>query len=221
VSEVFSLITLQVTSLGGGSGTSLNSLSYLEPLTRLKDVYWAALICAVLAFAGVFLLLRTRLGLSLTATRDNEAGARSLGVRSTITRRIAYTVAGIGCGAAGGLMLMSNLDIVPTSAYSVNLSAYMIFIVLIGGIGTIEGPVIGAVVFWFVQLKFASYGAYYLIGLGALAVVITLALPGGIAGLIRRITHVDPFPVGYSVAGDDRGDRFLPRPDSSIESPSR
>ncbi len=219
IAEVFSLITLQITSLGGGSGTSLNSLSYLEPLTRLKDVYWASLICAVLAFAGVFLLLRTRLGLSLTATRDNEHGARSLGVRSAITRRIAYTVAGAGCGAAGGLMLMSNLDIVPTSAYSVNLSAYMIFIVLIGGIGTIEGPVIGAVVFWFVQLKFASYGAYYLIALGALAVLITLALPGGIAGLIRRITHVDPFPVGYLVAGDEQADGLVAAPDSTIESP--
>jgi branched-chain amino acid transport system permease protein len=101
----------------------------------------------------------------------------------------------------------------------VNLSAYMIFIVLIGGIGTIEGPVIGAVVFWFVQLKFASYGAYYLIALGALAVLITLALPGGIAGLIRRITHVDPFPVGYLVAGDEQADGLVAAPDSTIESP--
>jgi branched-chain amino acid transport system permease protein len=205
VAEVFSLITLQVTALGGGSGTSLLSLSYLLPLARLKDVYWASLICAVFAFLGVFLVMRTRLGLGLTATRDSEDGARSLGVRSTATRRIAYTVAGIGCGAAGGLLLMSNLDIVPSSAYSVNLSAYMIFIVLIGGIGTIEGPVIGAVVFWFVQLKFASYGAYYLIALGALAMLITLVLPGGIAGLIRRLTHVDPFPVGYVVSGEREG----------------
>jgi len=123
VAEVFSLVTAQINSLGGGSGTSLNSLSYLEPLTRLKDVYWAALICAVLALAGVYLLLRTRTGLALTATRDDEDGARSLGVRSVLTRRIAYTVAGVGCGAAGGLYLMSNLDIVPSSAYSVNLSA--------------------------------------------------------------------------------------------------
>jgi branched-chain amino acid transport system permease protein len=213
VAEVFSLITLQVNSLGGGSGTSLNSLSYLEPLTRLKDVYWAALICAVLAFVGVYMLLRSRTGLALTATRDDEDGARSLGVRSVLTRRIAYTVAGIGCGAAGGLYLMSNLDIVPSSAYSVNLSAYMIFIVLIGGLGTIEGPVIGAVVFWYIQLEFAADGAYYLIALGVLAVLMTLVLPGGIAGLIRRLTRVDPFPVGYTLgaapadapeAGEDR-----------------
>ena len=204
VAEVFSLITLQINSLGGGSGTSLNSLSYLLPLTRLNDVYWASLICAVIAFATVYLLLRSRTGLALTATRDDEAGARSLGVRSTLTRRIAYTVAGIGCGAAGGLLLMSNLDIVPSSAYSVNLSAYMIFIVLIGGIGTIEGPIIGAVIFWYVQLEFANYGAYYLIALGALAVVMTLVLPGGVAGVIRRLTRVDPFPVGYVLA-DERG----------------
>ena len=200
VAEVFSLITAQDTSLGGGSGTSLLSLSYLEPLTRLKDVYWAALICATLAFVGVYLLMRTPVGLALTATRDDEDGARSLGVRSVLTRRIAYTVAGIGCGAAGGLYLMSNLDIVPSSAYTVNLSAYMIFIVLIGGIGTIEGPVIGAVIFWFIQLKFASYGAYYLIALGVLAVLMTLVLPGGIAGLIRRLTRTDPFPVGFTLA---------------------
>ena len=94
---------------------------------------------------------------------------------------------------------MSNLDIVPSSAYSVNLSAYMIFIVLIGGLGTIEGPVIGAVVFWYIQLEFAADGAYYLIALGVLAVLMTLVLPGGIAGLIRRLTRVDPFPVGYTL----------------------
>jgi branched-chain amino acid transport system permease protein len=203
VAEVFSLITQQINSLGGGSGTSLDALSYLEPITRLKDVYWAALICAVITFVGVYWLLRSRTGLALTATRDDEDGARSLGVRSTLTRRIAYTVAGIGCGAAGGLLLMSNLDIVPSSAYSVNLSAYMIFIVLIGGLGTIEGPVIGAVVFWYIQLEFASDGAYYLIALGALAVLMTLVLPGGIAGLIRRVTHVDPFPVGYTLASEE------------------
>jgi branched-chain amino acid transport system permease protein len=197
IAEVFSLITLQDTSLGGGSGSALYGLSYLLPATRLKDVYWAALICAVTAFVGVYLLLRTRTGLSLTATRDDEEGARSLGVRSTLARRVAYTIAGIGCGAAGGLLLMSNLDIVPSSAYSVNLSAYMIFIVLIGGLGTVEGPVIGAVIFWFIQLKFASYGAYYLIALGGLAVLMTLVVPGGIAGVIRRFTRVDPFPIGY------------------------
>ena len=217
VAEVFSLITAQINSLGGGSGTSLNSLSYLEPLTRLKDVYWAALICAVLALAGVYLLLRTRTGLALTATRDDEDGARSLGVRSVLTRRIAYTVAGIGCGAAGGLYLMSNLDIVPSSAYSVNLSAYMIFIVLIGGIGTIEGPVIGAVVFWYIQLEFASYGAYYLIALGVLAVLMTLLLPGGVAGLIRRLTRVDPFPIGYTLAAEPAAD--APPPGSTPQEP--
>jgi branched-chain amino acid transport system permease protein len=205
VAEVFSLITLQINSLGGGSGTSLNSLSYLLPITRLKDVYWTALLCAVIAFAIVYLLLRSRIGLALTATRDDEDGARSLGVRSTLTRRIAYTVAGMGCGAAGGLLLMSNLDIVPSSAYSVNLSAYMIFIVLIGGIGTIEGPIIGAVIFWYVQLEFANYGAYYLIALGALAVLMTLVLPGGVAGVIRRLTRADPFPVGYVVASESAG----------------
>ncbi len=217
VAEVFSLITLQINSLGGGSGTSLNGLSYLLPLTRLKDVYWAALVCAVLAFTGVVLLLRTRVGLALTATRDDEDGARSLGVRSVLTRRIVYMVAGIGCGAAGGLLLMSNLDIVPSSAYSVNLSAYMIFIVLIGGIGTIEGPVIGAIVFWYVQLEFASYGAYYLIALGVLAVLMTLVLPGGIAGLLRRLTRFDPFPIGYTLTGD--ADRSIRRTTATDNGP--
>ncbi len=210
IAEVFSLVSLQITSLGGGSGAALESLSNLGPVTRLKDVYWAALICAVVAFAGVYFLLRTRTGLSLTAARDDEEGARSLGVRSTLARRIAYTVAGIGCGGAGGLLLMSNLDIVPSSAYSVNLSAYMIFIVLIGGIGTIEGPLIGAIVFWIIQLEFASYGAYYLIALGALAVLVTLVLPGGLAGLMRRVTRVDPFPIGYTLSPKVAGDGAPP-----------
>lgn len=205
VAEVFSLITVQISTLGGGSGTALMSLSNFGPTTRLHDTYWAALVCAVAGFVGVWLLLRSRTGLTLIASRDDEQGARSLGARSGIAKRLAYGAAGLGCGAAGGLFLLSNLDIVPSSAYSVNLSAYMIFIVLIGGLGTIEGPVLGAVVFWAIQLEFASYGAYYLIGLGTLAVFMTLVFPGGIAGGLRRATRVDPFPIGYVLhQGSDR-----------------
>jgi branched-chain amino acid transport system permease protein len=217
VAEIFSLITAQISTLGGGSGTALMSLSNFGPEARLHDTYWAALSCAAVGFAGVWLLLRTRTGLTLVASRDDEGGARSLGARSVVAKRTAFAVAGLGCGAAGGLFLLSNLDIVPSSAYSVDLSAYMIFIVLIGGLGTIEGPVMGAVVFWAIQLEFASYGAYYLIGLGVLAVFMTLVLPGGIAGAIRRFTHGDPFPIGYTLLPARQGPAPGARQGSPLE----
>ena len=80
------------------------------------------------------------------AIRDDETGARSVGVRVSRAQRVVFLVAAAGCGAAGALYAISQQFIVPTAALSVMFSAEMIFITIIGGIGTIEGPIIGTVV---------------------------------------------------------------------------
>ncbi len=73
----------------------------------------------------------------------------------------------------------------------------MIFMVLVGGIGTFEGPVIGAILFFVVQQNFANLGAYYLIGLGAVAIGFALFLPRGVWGLLNDWRPVRLLPVGY------------------------
>ena len=92
---------------------------------------------------GVYWLLRSRYGLGLTAMRDSETASESQGIDVGATKLCVYVIAAVGCGLAGALYFLMNLRISPDAAFGVNWSAFIIFIVVIGGIGTIEGPIIG------------------------------------------------------------------------------
>ncbi|MCX4825886.1 branched-chain amino acid ABC transporter permease [Streptomyces sp. NBC_01142] len=133
----------------------------------------------------------------MQAIRDDEDAAASLGVRVRPLKLMLFVLAGFGCGAAGALTLANTLFIQPQSIFGVQWSAYMIFMVLVGGIGTFEGPLIGAVLFFTVQYLFADQGAWYLIGLGLTAVAFALFLPRGLWSLLSDRLHVQLLPVGY------------------------
>ena len=197
VAEAVLLAVLRSDSLGGGTGATLRGLSDLDPALRQAYTYWAALAVAVAALLGTYLLLRSRVGLDLTAIRDNEIGARSVGVRVALAKGIVYFVAAAGAGAAGGVLIISQLFVQPTSVFSVQWSAYMIFVALIGGLGSIEGPIVGTVIFYLLQQTLADRGAWYLIILGSVAVLMAMWVPRGIWGLISDRFDLRLFPVGY------------------------
>ncbi len=199
IAEVYRLVTVRDTSLGGGSGRSLTTLSNLDPSVREALTYWVALGVALVTLVGAYLLMRSRLGLALTAVRDDERAAASAGVRVSRAKRIVYLVAAAGCGAAGGVLIVSQLGVQPDSAFSVQWSAYMIFIVVIGGIGTLEGPLVGTIIFFVIQQVFANYGTWYLVLLGALAIGGAVLMPGGVWGTLRNRTGAELFPVGHRV----------------------
>ena len=197
VADVCQLLISRFSSLGGGTGKSLPGLEGTDPTVLTAATYWAALAVTVAALAAVYLVLRRRLGLSLTAVRDNEIGARSLGVRVARTQRAVYLMAALGCGAAGALLIISQLNVEPTSAFTVQWSAEMIFVTVIGGTGSIEGPIIGTILFFAPQQTLAQYGPWYLIILGAVAVAVAIWAPRGLWGLIADRTNLRLFPVGY------------------------
>lgn len=197
VAEAFQLIVSRIPSVGGGAGASLRGMNGLDPAVREALTYWAALIVVVAAVGGSYLLLRSRLGLDLTAIRDNEIGARSVGVRITQAKRIVYLVSAAGCGAAGALLIISQLNVQATSIFSVQWSAYMIFVALIGGVGTIEGPIVGTLIFYTLQQTLADRGAWYLIVLGTVAVLMAMFVPRGLWGLASDRFDFRLFPVGY------------------------
>jgi branched-chain amino acid transport system permease protein len=199
IAEVWHLVTIQDNSLGAGSGSALTTLSGIDPVFRDALTYWSALGVAVCCVLGCFLLLRGRIGLALTAIRDDETAAGSSGVRVGPAKRTVYLVAAAGCGAAGGLVIVSQLNVAPDSAFSVQWSAYMIFMVLLGGIGTLEGPIVGAALFTIVQQYFAADGAWYLIVLGAACVPAAIWLPRGLWGLVERHTRIRVLPLGRFV----------------------
>ncbi len=198
VAEVFALLTIRSSSLGGGTGTNVPGLDSFDPVVLGALTYWAALAVAVLTLAGCFLVLRSRVGLALTAVRDDERAARAVGVRVGWAKRTVYLVAALGAGAAGALLAISQLNVQPDNVYGVQWSAYMIFVVLIGGIGTLEGPIVGTIVFFTLQQTLASQGAWYLIIVGSVAVAMAVWVRSGLWGLLDRFGF-RLFPVGYRV----------------------
>jgi branched-chain amino acid transport system permease protein len=199
IAEVYRLLIVRDNDLGGGSGRSLTTLSGLDHTLREAITYWVALAVAVASLLGCYLLLRSRLGLALTSVRDNETAARSAGVDVLRAKRVVYLVSAAGCGSAGGILLVSSLNVHPDTAFSVQWSAYMIFIAVIGGIGYLEGAIVGSIVYFAVQEIFANYGSWYLILLGVLAVIGAVWLPKGLWGELRARTGAQIFPLRYRV----------------------
>jgi branched-chain amino acid transport system permease protein len=197
VAESFALLVTLDQSLGGGTGTSLIELNRFTPSDRQEYTYWLTLGFATFLLALLFVLLRSRLGASLQAIRDDEDAAASVGVRVMAGKRILFVIAAAGCGAAGAMTLANTVFVEPTSIFSVQWTAYMIFMVLVGGLGTFEGPIIGAVVLFLIQNQFSDSGVWYLVGLGATAMVFALFLPQGIWGFCEQRFGIRLMPVGY------------------------
>ncbi len=210
LAEVVMLVIEQISSVGGGTGMPLPGLAGYDPAVLTADTYWAALVVAVLAIGGVYLLLRSKTGLVLTAIRDDERAARSSGVRVGLARMGVFIAAAAGCGAAGGVLAIEQLQVVPGTAggvFSVQWTAEMAFAVIIGGLGTIEGPILGTIVYMVLQQTLQSYNAWYLIVLGIVAIAIALFARRGLWGTVVDRFNIRLFPVGYYLwaPGERRG----------------
>jgi branched-chain amino acid transport system permease protein len=199
-------------SIGGGTGMPLPGFTGMDPTLLSAYTYWAGLAVVVLAIAAVYFLLRSRVGLVLTAIRDDETAARSSGVRVGFARALVFVVAAVGCGAAGGVLAIEQLGVQPGTSggvFSVTWTAIMAFAVIIGGIGTIEGPIIGTIVYMVLQQGLQRYNAWYLIILGLVAIVVTLFARRGLWGTLDEKFSIRLLPTGYYVRlpGEQRGRR--------------
>ena len=194
IAEVFRLSFANMHWIGGGSGTSLIALREIEKAVRESTTYYIALACVLAVTFGVYLFLRSKRGLALLAIRDNEIAASSQGIDVRRMKLAVYLIAAAGAGLAGALYFVSNLRISPDAAFSVNWSAFAIFMVVIGGIGRIEGPIVGALLFWMLNKFFSDYGSWYLVGLGLIAIVVTIFFRDGIWGALHRRFGWSLFP---------------------------
>jgi branched-chain amino acid transport system permease protein len=182
VAEVFGILVTLDAGLGGGTGISLNGLDVFAPGYRQAYTFWVTLACTTVLLGLVFFLLRRRIGTSLQAVLDDEEAAASLGVNVVRSKRVLFVVAAVGCGIAGALYLANTLFIQTTSVFGVQWTAYMLFMVLVGGLGT-----------------FGDSGAWYFVGLGATAIAFALFLPHGIWGAVDRRLQLRLLPVGYTL----------------------
>jgi len=200
IAEVVKLIITQFPSLGLGSGISLYAMSTFDKDLRIAVSYWIALGVTMLALLICVLLVRSGFGLGLTAVRDDPTAASTSGVDVSRAKRLVFVISGIGTGMAGAIIAISTLRVQPDSLFSVQWSVLMIFMVVIGGVGTIEGPIIGAIIFWGLREVLADYGSLYLILLGIIAIVFALFFRGGVWGIIQKRRRFSVFPTGYSAS---------------------
>ncbi|EHS51140.1 ABC-type transporter, integral membrane subunit [Rhizobium sp. PDO1-076] len=230
VAEVVRLLLAQWKALGGGTGTSLPreatrdmmGVDMMRDLFGMKAAqasdaltYWLALILVIATIGFIYRLLRSKQGLGLAAVRDNEQAARAVGVDARRMKAMVYLTMAFITGVAGALIYLQKARISPDAAFSVvDWTAYVIFIVVIGGIGTIEGPILGVIIFFLLQNILADYGSWYLLMLGLIGIVIMLFAPRGLWGLFSDRTGIQLFPVrrrlkggplGHSIKGGPHG----------------
>lgn len=204
VAEVYRLTFAQISALGGGSGSSLPTqiVQSIAPTRLARDhvIYWTGLGLILAVLATIYLVLRSRWGLALTSIRDSEPAAESVGVDNYRTKFLVYFLTAGATGSVGALVSLQKLRISPDAAFSVNdWTAFVIFIVVIGGIGRMEGPLIGTIVFFLLREFLADLGPWYLMLLGLFAMVVTLAAPKGIAGLLAERFDLQLFPLRRTV----------------------
>jgi branched-chain amino acid transport system permease protein len=211
IAEVVALLLTQYTRdpIKGGSGTSIDAPARTYPKDeRYQLAALLAIAVAVLAVAIVYAILRSRLGLALQAVRDNEAAARGLGIASYRTRFTVFLAAAFVTGAAGAIWYMFKLRVDPKVAFGVaDWTAPIVVMVVIGGLGTIEGPIIGAVAFYLLQdyltndeSTFHLDPLWYQVATGVVAVVFALWVQRGIWGTLQhRYRSLQLFPVRRTV----------------------
>jgi branched-chain amino acid transport system permease protein len=207
VADVFRLAFAQMTSVGGGSGLSLPTeamKSIGSKSEREMIIYLMSLAVCLGAVVVIYFLLRSRLGLALTAIRDNDVASSSLGINIGRIKLMTYVVTAAVTSAVGMLIFLTKLRISPEAAFSMNdWTVFVILIVVIGGIGTIEGPILGTLLYFILREYLSDLGAIYLMILGALSIVIMLWAPKGIWGLVVKRFDLSLFPVGYRIRRRD------------------
>ncbi len=195
MAEMFRIGTLNTEWLGAGAGLPLTVMREFGRFERNAGVYWSALAIAIATLLAAHRLLTGRVGLALMSQRDAPQAADANGVPVQRTRLTLWVVAATLAGLASGVAHMNILQVSPDASYSLHWTAAALFIVVLGGIGTLEGPILGVLVYMILRENFAELGAWYFIGLGLLAMAVMVAAPGGLWGWLSGCGLPSVFPV--------------------------
>jgi branched-chain amino acid transport system permease protein len=195
LSEVVSLAISKIDGLGGERGMGLPTARLIDPRWLEPLTFWISAAIAAAAVAGTYALLRSRVGLGLMTVRDNDVAAASIGVDVWRNRFIAFVIAAAGCGLAGAVSFTATLYVAPSFAFDPNWVVAMMFIVLIGGIGTLEGPILGTIIYFalreLVTIVWGLSAGWYLVGLGMVAIATMLFEPAGLWPIVRDRLGID------------------------------
>jgi branched-chain amino acid transport system permease protein len=198
-SEIIAILIAKTSWLGGTSGLSLLTTSLINLHWFEATTYWLSGAMALAAVGGSYLFLRSRFGLGLMGVRDNELAATSAGVNVWRSRLAVFVISSAGCGLAGAISYMGSLYVSTGSAFDIGWVGAMAFIVVVGGMGTLEGPVLGTVIYFVLREGFnaalPASGSWYLVTLGVIAAGTMVVAPQGLWPWIASLVGFEPLSV--------------------------
>lgn len=199
-----------LTALGGGSGMSLTAMAAFPTMQRMVVTYWIGAALIIASSVAVNLLLRSKHGLGLTAVRDSEIAAESQGVNVASLKVQVYLLSAFGTGLVGALYYANVLRIGPDSSFDISWVASAIFIVIVGGIGTLEGPIVGTAIFFLLRWLLSNYGSWYWLAMGGVAILTITFFPRGVWGTFQQRTGIELLPLTRRLAVQRPGNANLP-----------
>lgn len=205
ISEVVRLIVYHTGPLGGGGGIALTAVRGIDRSVRLFATYGTAVVILLIALLTCVGLMRSRFGLALRAMKDSPLAAEAMGVTIRKTQTYVLLIAAAIGGAAGACYYMIALQVSPTAGFSMNWMAIILFAVILGGIGTLEGPIVGVAIYFLLRETMGNIGSLYFIILGVLAIGVTLFVPGGAWGLLKSLIKIDLLPIRRQMREAARG----------------
>ncbi len=209
---IFQLMAFNLSVTGGSSGVLAPSLNW-QAATFNDPFYYVALAIAAATIALSWLIRGSRFGLQLLAIRDDEDRARSLGVRAMRVKLSAFVISAVPMGIAGGLWMYFTGQVLPQYGFDPAFDLVVALMAFLGGLGTISGPVLGAMLLeplqQYLTLQFSvSYQYLYLIVYGLLFLAVIILMPRGIIPTVaewlasRRSRRGRP---GAAAGPDQRG----------------
>jgi branched-chain amino acid transport system permease protein len=171
--------------VGGGAGYMVKGVSGLN----LSETYWLALAVGLVSIVVMGLILRAKFGLGLAAIRDNPSSAASSGINVFGMKLYSFIIAAFVMGLAGAVFYVKEGYIEPNSAFSIDWLMIALLATVIGGIGIELGPFVGTIIVVVLQFQLARLGGISQLIQGIILIIVMLAAPQGIVGLIRDLRH--------------------------------
>jgi branched-chain amino acid transport system permease protein len=205
VAETFRLLVKNNDRLNpGGTPQPLRTLASLGP-DRFQIIYWLAVAVGLGSVILTLVFLRSRWGLALSAIRDDEETAAASGIDVHRVKMRVYLLVAAMTGLTGSVYLLNNVSIDPDSYFSIGLTAQMVVVVVVGGLGTVEGPIVGALIYFLLDENLSVLGTWWFITLGVLLIVLLLVAPRGVWGTIQARTGLRLFPTQRRlIVGENR-----------------
>jgi branched-chain amino acid transport system permease protein len=183
INEAFFVTFNSWDAVGGPVGLSL-PVSYFQPVNE----YYIMAAVAVACVASMFLVARSRFGVALRAIRQQEMTANSIGINAAYYKALALALSGFFAGLAGALAIWSITYIDPTSAFDLNITVTSISMAMLGGLGTVAGPVIGGTILYeLTDYLGRQYPYIHLMILGVIIIAVVLVVPDGLLGGGQRV----------------------------------